>query len=617
MKIEEKYKKLDDIDHVLMRPGMYIGSVTMDTATKWLMNEETGKFEETDVTFNPGFLKLFDEIITNSVDEHKRNPNKLNVIKVNIDTKKNEISVWDNGGIPVEMHKQEKVYVPELIFSNLKAGQNFNDDEAREVAGTNGVGSSCVNIFSTKFVISTCDGKKKFLQTYTDNMRKRKEPIISESKTNHTEISFIPDLPRFDMTSINDTHIRLLYKRTIDLAGANPNAKFYFNNVQIKIKTFKDYINMYPIETCDELIYDEAKNWSIGITNSQNGNQQVSFVNSIETYDGGSHVDYILSQITERVRAHIKKKTKNKVDPKPSEIKGHIFLFMNTTIINPKFSSQTKEKLINNPKDFGSTYTLSEKNITKILKGEIVNSILDWYTAKNAAEESKEMRMLTKNVDTKSIEKLIDANGKDRSKCELRILEGQSAAAGIRQYRDPTTQGAFMLKGKFMNVTKKSDKDVISNPEAIGIMNSIGLKIGEKAELSKLRYSKIIILTDQDKDGDSICGLLINFFYTYWKELFDMGVIYRNETPLVVAKSKKDKLLFYNMTEYKAWEAKNDATKWDISYKKGLAALENEEYEEILANPKMVKINPDERSKEILKIWFDEDAEPRKIELTK
>ena len=171
MSIDKKYQKLDDISHVIARPGMYIGSIKPHTATKWVLDNE--KMVQQELTYNPGFLKIFDEIITNSVDESKRTGSKLTTVKVKI--KDNTISIWDNGGIPVVKHTEHNEWIPEMIFSNLKSGSNFDDTEERSWAGTNGVGSTLTNIYSNEFIISTCDGKNHFYQTYKNNMRDRVE----------------------------------------------------------------------------------------------------------------------------------------------------------------------------------------------------------------------------------------------------------------------------------------------------------------------------------------------------------------------------------------------------------------------------------------------------------
>ena len=168
--IEKKYQKLTDTEHVLLRPGMYVGSIKPHTEEVFLPMKGKDQFQLTEVTYNPGFLKLFDEIVSNSVDEHKRN-SKLNKVKVDIDMATGQISIWDNGGIPVKIHKEYDEWVPEMIFSNLKAGSNFDDTEDRVVVGTNGVGSTLTNIFSKEFIIETCDGKKQFVQTFKNNNR--------------------------------------------------------------------------------------------------------------------------------------------------------------------------------------------------------------------------------------------------------------------------------------------------------------------------------------------------------------------------------------------------------------------------------------------------------------
>jgi DNA topoisomerase-2 len=176
----------------------------------------------------------------------------------------------------------------------------------------------------------------------------------------------------------------------------------------------------------------------VGISSSEIGFQQVSFVNSTETYDGGNHVEYILNQIISELREFFQRK--HKVDVKPSELKNHIFIFINSTVVNPSFSSQTTEKLITEVKDFGFTYQVSEKIIKSILKSEIVQSILDWIDQKKLADENKLARNLNKNLDKIKVEKLIDAKGMDRWKCSLSIFEGDSAASSFRKYRDPNSK---------------------------------------------------------------------------------------------------------------------------------------------------------------------------------
>ena len=612
MSIDKKYQKLDDISHVIARPGMYIGSIKPHTATKWVLEDD--KMVQQELTYNPGFLKIFDEIITNSVDESKRTGSKLNTVKVTI--KDNTISIWDNGGIPVVKHTEHNEWIPEMIFSNLKSGSNFDDTEERSWAGTNGVGSTLTNIYSLEFTISTCDGKNHFYQTYKNNMRDRVDAKIKKSKVAHTEITFKPDFEKFGLDGIDEDHFKMIQKRIYDLAACNTHLKIYFNNDLVNLNSFEDYIKLYTTEYFYE--GNKDKTWSMAIALSENGFQQISFANSTETYDGGTHVDYIMNQIVVELREFFAKK--HKVDIKPSELKSHMFLFLDSTVINPSFSSQTKEKLITEVKDFSCTFEVSKKLTQLILKSEIVNSILDWIEQKKSAENNKLERELNKKLSKIKVEKLIDAKGKDRWKCSLGLFEGDSASGAFRKYRSPETMGAFSLKGKFINVSEITNQKLVQNTEAVNLMAAIGLKLGQAVELKHLRYGKVLLYTDADVDGNSISALLINFFYKYWPEVFDRGMIYKVETPIVVAvpKAKKaKKILFYTQTEYNDWADKADMKQYEIKYKKGLAALVDDEYQDIINNPRMTKISKDDISTEYLDIWFGKNADLRKTELLK
>ena len=616
-RIEKKYRKLTDIEHVLHRPSMYIGSIKAHSGFQYVYNGETISYEN--VTYNPGFLKLFDEILSNSIDEHRRN-SKLNKIEVTINLDENSIAVKDNGGIPVQIHPVHKEWIPEMIFSNLKAGSNFNDDEDRKVAGTNGVGSTIANIFSKKFTISTCDGKNRFSQTYKDNMHKRTKATVAPAKFGFTEVSFIPDLERFGMTIIDNISVNLIHKRCIDAVACNTKIVLTFNTIEggknnkniIKYSSFKDYVSLYS----DDFYYEDSKDWRIAFSYSKDGYKNVSFVNSVHTKDGGTHVEYITSQLVNHLRDMIKKK--HKVDARPSEIKNHLCVYIDSTIINSVFSSQTKEKLITEPRDFNTYHEVSLKIAKKIFTSEIIASFLDWIENKQLASERAELRKLNNSLGRSRIAKLIDAQSKsNRSDCILGIYEGNSALSAVRKFRNTQMMGAYPLKGKFINVRELTNSEVIKNEEVKGLMGSIGLKLGE--EPKDLRYGKIYIYTDADPDGNSIAAQLINFFAKYWPELFDLGVIHKVMTPLVVAKNGKSVINFYTNKEFEEWRnIKNiNLDTWNIEYKKGLAALEDKEYREIIVNPVALKVKLDKESKLSLESWFGKDSQPRKDKLLK
>jgi DNA gyrase/topoisomerase IV subunit B len=602
--IEEKYRKLSDIEHVLLRPGMYVGSVKPREDEVHLLGAE-GKLERKKVTYNPAFLKIFDEIVSNSVDEHRRNP-KLNEIKVMVDPEKGVVTIWDNGGIPVVKHSQYDEWVPEMIFSNLKAGSNFNDDEERLVAGTNGVGSTLTNIFSKRFRVRTADGKNAYQQTFSSNMRERTDAKVVRWKEGFTEIMFEPDLERFGMESIDADHLEMMRKRCLDLAACNPALKVSFNGTEHRFPTFKDYCKLYT----ENVIYEESDRWKVGIAASEGSFTQVSFVNSVETRDGGTHVDYVVWQIVEWLREKVKKK--HKVDLRPGELRNHFFVMVQSDIVNPAFSSQTKEKMITESKEFGSKFEISEKTLKAVLASEVVQRILDWAQQKALADERKQLRELNKNLAKGKVLKLIDAKARiERDRCTLSLFEGDSASSAFRKYRDPMTQGAFPLRGKFINVAELPNTRVIQNQEVKDLLVAIGLKMGE--EPKELRYGKILIYSDADPDGDSIAGLLMNFFGKYWPELFDQGRICRVMTPLVVAKKGTETLSFYSNADFEEWMGKaRDLKKWDVAYKKGLAALEDAEYKEIIQNPNLFAVSGGKELKPTLEAWFAGDSSIRK-----
>ena len=622
--VNEIYKTLSDIDHTLLRPASFLGSVVSEKSNQYIL--EDGKFVLKEVLYNPGFHKLFDEIISNSVDESKRPNTKLNTIKVEIDKTKGTISVFDNGGIPVEIHKDTKMYVTQMIFGNLRSSSNYNDDEDRSWVGVNGLGSKISNIFSTSFVVETADGKKKFEMEWTNNMKKHSKEKITSTSKHFTRITYTPELSRFGMKEISDDDIKIMEKRVYEIAGCNPKLSIYFQGKKIMINSFKDYCNMYLDEN-NPLIYIENKDWQVGVALSTTGNfQHVSYVNSVYTYDGGNHLIHILDQITPYLREKITKKYKT--DILPGQIKNHIFLFVNSTIIRPSFSSQTKEKLISDVKNFGTSIELNEKFLSQIYKSEITNSITDWLDKKKIADDSKAEREANKTIAKVKVEKLVDcrwAGTLKKSKTSLSITEGDSAAAGFRKFRDPNSQALYPIRGKILNVRVSPKDKVRANEELKGIMAAMGLQFGKspfiyrgsKVFQDNLRIHEIRIYSDQDSDGYQISGLLLNIFAYYWPELIKEHRVARVDTPILIAKQGRKSEKFYNKSDFDKWCEKNDQSKWDIEYFKGLGALDDCEYKEIVQNPNIYYYELDDCALDELEIWFGKDADKRKEKLLK
>ena len=616
-----KYQILSEIDHILQRPGMYIGSVVTETSMQYVL--EDNKFIQKEVRMNPGLLKIFDEILSNSLDESKRKGTKLTTIKVDINKYEGTISVYDNGGIPVELMEGTKEYIPSICFSKLRAGSNFDDTENRTWVGTNGIGSCATNIMSTLFEVETADGKNKFSEYWTDNMKKHSHVKVCKTIQHYTRVTYTPELSRFGMSEIDNDTIKLIEKRVYEAAGCNPNLNVYFNGKKIQINSFKDYCEMY-LQDGDVLIYDENKDWQVGVSVSSSGSfQQVSYVNSVYTYDAGTHVDMILNQITPYLREKISKKYKT--DILPGQIKNHIFLFVNSTVYNPAFSSQTKEKLITDIKNFGTEFKLTDKFLKQVYNSEITNSITDWLDQKKQADEKKAEREVNKSLSKIKVEKLIDtkfAGGLQKDKTMLFITEGDSAAAGFRQYRT-SYMALYPIRGKILNIRDATREKIRANKEIQGIMSAMGLKFGEspfeyrngKLFQDNLRIHEVIFLTDSDTDGYDISGLLLNIFAYYWPEMIKEHRVSRIESPILICRRGKEKIDFYTQREYEEWCQKHDVTKYEVTYYKGLAALENTEYKEMLLNPRKFYYELDENAHKELDIWFGKDSDKRKEKL--
>ncbi|EPR78948.1 DNA topoisomerase II [Spraguea lophii 42_110] len=576
--VEELYQKKTPIEHILLRPDTYIGSVECEEKNMYILSDN--KIVSKNITFVPGLYKIFDEIIVNAADNKIRD-SKMNCIKVDIDEKNGVISVYNNGdGIPVKIHAKEKIYVPELIFGQLLTSSNYDDDEKKVTGGRNGYGAKLCNIFSEEFVVETVDKKEKlyYYQRFTKNMSKREDPVIKNMKDagvkeEFTKITFKPDFKRFNMKGFDKDILSLLKKRVYDLAGIVKKVDVYLNDKKIEIKNFKEYISYYEGEHKNILHEIPNDRWEVAVLLSDDQFQQVSFVNSICTTKGGSHVNFITDQIVDAIIENFKKKEKS-VKIKPQQVKRCLFVFINSLIENPAFDSQTKENLTLRASAFGSACKLSDAFLKKIINSEIMKKV----TESAKAVQNKELTKTdgSKNVRYLDIEKLEDANRAgtvDSYKCSLILTEGDSAKTFVMSgigLVGKDHYGVFPLKGKLLNVREASHKQIMENKELINIKKIIGLKQGkEYKDVKDLRYGHIIIMTDQDHDGSHIKGLLINFFDFYFPSLLKIpGFLQEFITPIVRVTQAKKQIDFFTIPEYEEW--KNNNTGFTAKYFKGL-----------------------------------------------
>lgn len=550
--------------------------------------------------------QIFDEILVNAADNKVRDPT-MDTIKVTIDKAEGTITVWNNGkGIPIEMHEKEKVYIPELIFGNLLTSSNYDDDEAKVTGGRNGYGAKLANIYSTEFTIETADKKteQKYKQTFRDNMSKKDKPKITKNaggKQEYTSITFKPDLPRFKMDSINDDIEALMMKRVYDMAGTVKDIKVFLNGERLKVKNFKQYVEMY-VSAINELsggpkvdeagdiienvpakqtilydvVTDKGKTWEVAFAVSDGEFRQVSFVNNIATIKGGKHVDHVEKQIVDKLIEHVKKNKKN--GPiKPHQVQQQLWLFVNCQIVNPTFDGQTKETMTLKPSAFGSKWTLSEEFAKKIVKSGVVDNVLSF--AKFQQEKQLKRTDGHKRQRITGIVKLEDANNagsRNGKQCTLILTEGDSAKAlavsGLTEVgRD--NFGVFPLRGKLLNVREAGHDAIMKNAEITNIKTIMGLQHGKTYQsVDSLRYGSLMIMTDQDHDGSHIKGLIINFLDHFFPSLLKLpGFLVEFITPIVKASKGKQEVSFFTIPEYERWKELNDNGKgWVIKYFKGL-----------------------------------------------
>ena len=620
--IEQKYTSMSELEHVLFRSGMYIGSVKEEEKQMFVYNKDEEKMIIKDLSYSPGMLKLFDEILSNSCDEFRRKDNMgLNTIEVILDNDTNIITIKDNGGIPIVKHKEAKVYVPEFIFGQLRTSSNYDDTEDRNIVGTNGLGSVLSNIFSKKFIVESCDNKNKLTVIWEDNMKNKSEPKIEKSKEHYTQTSFLIDFDRFEQNikGLNDDFIEVLHKRCIDAAAANIGLSVIFyvkykdriEKTCWKFNRFEDYMELYSD------YYDKSTVLSYKDSQKQfwicpDSSIDVAFVNGAEC-SKGTHIKAIRYPIGHAICEQLKKKHKIDVTNKAVDTKYGVFALLD--ISNPTYSSQTKEELTNNQENFykdGSEFTITDVFLKKCQSSEIIDLVIDWYKKKLEAEDSKTLRKLNRDASKglKRSSKYIPCNSRKKIERQLFIYEGDSAGRGFRTARDPQTQAAYTMRGVPPNCINMSPLQIMKNDVFNDLVSVIGLKFGNEFDINDINFGKIVIATDADVDGDRICALLLLFFSMNWPELIEKNIVCRCISPIIIAKKGKESKKYYTIDEFN-----NDSSKlrtWQIKYCKGLSGLDAKETKEMMREPIFHYFTKDNQAEHFFKKWFGNDADVRK-----
>lgn len=603
--MSEEFKILSARDHCRLRPGMYIGSTSIETVDRFVL----GKWKKS--VYVPALLKMIDEIIDNSIDEAIRtNFQYANIIDVSIQS--DVIIVTDNGrGIPQDeilTPEGERILRPVAAWTKNNAGTSFEKD--RVTIGSHGLGSALVNYMSKSFIGKTWRDGVLIEVNSSDGAL---ETVVKKKQHsgNGTSVSFTPDFDLLECKSLSDFDmIELVEDRLTSLQLAFPEIRFSFNKKKISVTDLKKYAALFTAEDATTVI-EKDDNLTFFFAASEDGFRTNSFVNGVNTRQGGTYVDYIVNGVVEELLVMIKKK--HKIDVAKSTVKnGLTFVMFARNFVNPKFDSQTKERLTNtvgNVKEHFETTKIHDfKHIAKRIfnAADIIDPILAAQLAKKLADETRDSALAQKKLKKIKVAKHIAAT---TDQATLLLTEGDSALGFGVAVRNAKMIGFYPLRGVVMNTWDMKPSEVLKNKELSEMIAILGLDITNPDSVDNMNYKNIATLSDADVDGYKIATLLIGFFYKFWPRLFEEKKIHMLRTPIMISSDGKDTQWFFTYEE--AQNFKEIASKrYEHRYIKGLGLLTENEYDKIINQPVLETISID--SKELFEMMFGGDSQLRK-----
>ena len=602
---QEEFRILTARQHVRERIGMYMGSSSKESIERFVLGEWKA------VEYVPALSKMIDEILDNAIDEAIRtNFKKANKINVTVNEATDTITVTDNGrGIPHDkIHDEEsgkKIQRPVAAWTRVNAGTSFDDE--RVTIGTNGVGSAATNFLSTSFIGKTWSGGNLLEVTCTDGGNtidvKNKKRAGSG-----TEVTFKPDFSLFEVDSLQALGtLDLLEDRLISLSMSFPEIRFSLNNKRIAINDLKKYAAQYSEDT----VIEKSDNLSFFFAPSEDGFRTTSYVNGVNTRQGGIYVEHLVNNTVDELITLIKRK--HKIEVAKTTIKGGLtFVMFARNFVNPKFDSQTKERLTNSLADIRAhleTCDIKDYNYLarKILNTPvIIDPIIEAQLAKKMAADKRAATMAQKKLRKVKVAKHIAANKDDAT---LKIVEGDSAMGFLLKVRDPNKVGAFPLRGVIMNTWDMKPADVLKNKELSELVAVLGLDINDPESVDNMAYKHVATLTDADHDGiGHISPLLIAFFYKFWPRLLTEHRVKITRTPIMISTFNNKVEWFYTYEE--ASEFKQGNSNWKHRYIKGLGSLTEEEYDVIINQPRYDTVSVDDAG--LFQMMFGKDSNLRK-----
>ncbi|MCR4856757.1 MAG: DNA topoisomerase (ATP-hydrolyzing) subunit B [Bacteroidales bacterium] len=541
---------LEGLEAVRKRPAMYIGDVS-----------------------KRGLHHLVSEVVDNSIDEALAG--YCNNIEVTI-LEDNSISVLDNGrGIPTDMHEKEHRSALEVVMTVLHAGGKFNKDSYKVSGGLHGVGVSCVNALSNHLTAEVFRDGKHYIQEYEKGKPLYSVKVVGETDYRGTKVTFKPDDTIFyetvyDYTILADRLKELAYLnkgitlsitdlRKTDENGEHPHNTFYSEN---GLRDYITYLDEGKTKITSKPIYIEGERQGVPVEVAMQYNDSFnevihSYVNNINTIEGGTHLSGFRRALTRTLKKYaddnkmLDKLSKDKIEISGDDFREGITAIISVKVAEPQFEGQTKTKLGNN-EVAGIVDQMVGEMLTNYLEEnpkdakEIVDKVVLAAQARHAARKAREMVQRKTAFSGSGLPgKLSDCSSKDAEKCELFLVEGDSAGGTAKQGRDSHFQAILPLRGKILNVEKAMQHRVFESQEIKNIYTALGVTIGTEEDskalnISKLRYHKVIIMTDADVDGSHIAALILTFFFRYMRELIEQGHVYIATPPLYLVKKGKD-----------------------------------------------------------------------------
>ncbi|MBP6386972.1 MAG: DNA topoisomerase (ATP-hydrolyzing) subunit B [Pseudarcicella sp.] len=620
---------LEGLEAVRKRPSMYIG----DTGFK-------------------GLHHLIWEVVDNSIDEALAG--HCDKIEVFINTD-NSITVKDNGrGIPTGMHSKEKRSALEVVMTVLHAGGKFDKDTYKVSGGLHGVGVSCVNALSTDLRVTVCREGKVFEQEYKIGIPQYAVREIGTTDTSGTTVTFKPDASIFSVTEYKyetvagrlrelsylnaGIKVHLTDLRELDEKGTPVNSDIFFS--EGGLSEFVLYLDSTRDRIIEEPIYMEGDKNGVPVQvammyNTSYSENVVSYVNNINTIEGGTHVAGFRGALTRTLKNYADKSgalDKLKIDIVGDDFREGLTAVISVKVAEPQFEGQTKTKLGNGEVSGAVSAAMSDMLEAWLEEHpkearQIVAKVILAAQARHAARKAREMVQRKTVLGGNSLPgKLSDCSDNDPTVCEIYLVEGDSAGGTAKQGRNRSFQAILPLRGKILNVEKAQEYRIYESEEIKNMITALGVSFGKDGDeralnMDKLRYHKVIIMTDADVDGSHIRTLILTFFFRYMKDLIDNGYIYIAQPPLYQVKKGQQMEYCWNETQREqavkriAGNAKEDTV--GVQRYKGLGEMNAEQLWETTMNPdtrslKQVSIESAAEADHLFSMLMGDEVPPRR-----